>query len=172
MNKSKRLKYSEVRDRVERSHQMVMGQIQGLGAIQINLLIKYNAWLMQELLNTGLEDFGLSAPAYIAMTMINSSTDQTANPSDLSLCTGETRANMTRICDDLVTQGLMQRVTSPVDRRRVDMSLTPKGLDLLKVVVPMVRARNQKIFSVFSDTERDVLEKSLLKLLEAIESNV
>jgi MarR family transcriptional repressor of emrRAB len=121
MNKSKRLNYSELRERVERSHQMVVGQTQGLGTIKINLLVKYNAGLMQELLNKELEDFGLSASAYIAMTMINGSTDHTANPSDLSLCTGETRANMTRICDDLVAQGLLQRVTSPVDRRRIDM---------------------------------------------------
>jgi MarR family transcriptional repressor of emrRAB len=172
MNKSKRLKYSEVRERVERSHQMVIGQTQGLGTIQINLLIKYNAWLMQELLNKALEDFGLSASAYIAMTMINSSTDHTANPSDLSLCTGETRANMTRICDDLVAQELLQRVTSPVDRRRIDLSLTQKGLELLKVVVPTVREKNRQVFSVFNDAERDVLEKSLLTLLDAIESNV
>jgi MarR family transcriptional repressor of emrRAB len=172
MNKSKRLNYSELRERVERSHQMVVGQTQGLGTIKINLLVKYNAWLMQELLNKELEDFGLSASAYIAMTMINGSTDHTANPSDLSLCTGETRANMTRICDDLVAQGLLQRVTSPVDRRRIDMSLTEKGLDLLRRVVPKVREKNRKVFSVFSDDEREVLEKSLLKLLVAIESNV
>ena len=172
MNKSKRLKYSEVRERVERSHQMVLGQPQGLGTIQINLLVKYNAWLMQELLNKGLEDFGLTASAYIAMTMINSSTDHTANPSDLSLCTGETRANMTRICDDLVAQGLLQRVTSSVDRRRIDLSLTEKGLDLLKDIVPKIREKNRKIFSVFSDDEREALEKSLLKLVNAIESYV
>ena len=172
MNKSKRLKYDEVRERVERSHQMVLGDTQALGTIQINLLVKYNAWLMQELLNRGLADFGLSAPAYIAMTMINSSTDQTVNPSDLSLCTGETRANMTRICDDLVAQGLLQRVTSTVDRRRIDLSLTSAGLDLLKQVVPKMREKNRKIFSVFSDEERDVLEKSLFKLLNAMESNV
>lgn len=170
MSTSKRLDFNEIRKRVETSHQMVTGE--GLGGVQTNLLIKYNAWLIHELLSNTLEQFGLSAPGYISMTMINSAPGQMANPSDMSLCTGETRANMTRICDDLVAKGWLQRVTNPNDRRRVDMSLTPEGLALLKQVIPIARAKNREVFEVFNDDERATLERLLLKLLGSLESHL
>lgn len=167
MNKSKRLNYSETLRRIQKNLQFVTDG--PLSTVQINLLIKHNGWLLQELLNNALEEFGLNSSGYIAMIMINSAEGYTANPSDMSLCTGETRANMTRICDDLEMQGLLHRITCQEDRRRVDMSLTPKGLELLMHVIPKVRACDP---AVIESDEREILERSLLKLLHSLEAHI
>ncbi|AXI04049.1 MarR family winged helix-turn-helix transcriptional regulator [Aquirhabdus parva] len=170
MNKSKRLNYAETRDRIERSHSLVTGG--PLGTIQINLLIKYNGWLLHEFLGKTLQEFNLSTAGYITMHLINSAPDQIANPSDLTVCTGETRANMTRISDELVERGLLRRVTNEHDRRRVDLSLTDEGNALLKQVVPHARARGKAIYGVFDDEELAMFEKLLLKLLHSLELRV
>jgi MarR family transcriptional repressor of emrRAB len=170
MNKSKRLNYTETRDRVERSHMLVTGE--SLGTIQINLLIKYNGWLLHEFLGKTLQAFNLTPAGYITMHLINSAPDQIANPSDLTLCTGETRANMTRISDELVERGLLHRVPNEHDRRRVDLSLTDAGHALLKQVVPHARAQGSAVFDVFDEDERAMFEKLLLKLLRSLESRI
>ena len=170
MNKFKHLNYIETRDRVARSHQLVTGE--ALGTIQINLLIKYNGWLLHEFLGKTLQEFNLTPAGYITMHLINSSPGQIANPSDLTQCTGETRANMTRVSDELAERGLLRRVPNEHDRRRVDMSLTDAGHALLKQVVPHARAQGTAVFDVFDDDERAMFEKLLLKLLDSLESSI
>ncbi len=170
MNKSKRLNYATTRDRIERSHNLVTGG--PLGTVQINLLIKYNGWLLNEFLGKTLQAFDLSSIGYITMHLINSAPDQIANPSDLTVCIGETRANMTRISDELVERGLLRRVPNEQDRRRVDLSLTDEGHALLKQVVPHARAQGNAIYGVFDDEELAMFEKLLLKLLHSLESRI
>jgi MarR family transcriptional repressor of emrRAB len=118
-----------------------------------------------------LAPYQLSNIGYFAMMMLYSTPDNLANPSEICKVTGETRGNMTRICDDLVEKDLMRRVTSPDDRRRVNLSLTDKGISLLQTIVPEIRAGVKGLFSSFSETEKANLVKLLLKLNAALESH-
>ena len=131
MNKIKRLKQSETEAIVARTHRRISGV--ALGDVKIGVLIKQSHELIMDDLNNRLAPYGLSHVAYFAMNTLYSITDNLANPSELCAITGETRANMTRICDDLVEKALMRRVTNLEDRRRVDLSLTDEGIALLKV---------------------------------------
>lgn len=168
MKKSKRLNYTETRQRVEQSHQRVTGE--SLGSVQVTLLIKHIAWRAQELLNEVVSEFGLNGPGYICMVMINSLPDRVANPSELCDWTGETRANMTRITDELVEKGWLRRVPNLEDRRRVDLSLTEQGLALIEQVMPRARQNNRDVFSVFSEEELALLEKLLLRLSQRLDA--
>lgn len=170
MSTSKRYDYAETRRRVEQAHQRVTGE--ALGDVGINVLVKHNAWLVVEHLSQALKEFGLSHTGYIVMVLLHSMPDDTANPSELCLCTGETRANMTRICDELVEQGLVRRVPSVEDRRRIDLSLTETGVRLLERAVPELRRRNKAIYSVFTEEEKAVFEAQLLKLMRSLEANL
>lgn len=170
MSKSKRYDYSETRKRVEQAHQRVTGE--ALGDVGINVLIKHNAWLVGEMLANELRQFNLSHPGYIVMVVLHSMPDDMANPSDLCLYTGETRANMTRICDELVEQGMVRRVPSLDDRRRVDISLTESGVAMLEQAVPEIRQRNKAIYSVFDADEKAQFEALLLKLMRSMEANI
>lgn len=168
MKKSKRLNYPEMRQIVEHSHRRVTGE--GLGTVRITMLIKHLGWLSHERLERVLAQFELSAPGYIAMVMINSLPDRVANPSELCEWAGETRANMTRITDELVAKGFLQRIPNLEDRRRVDLSLTEQGLEVIEKAMPEARRRNSEVFSVLTEEEQVVLETLLLKLSSSLES--
>lgn len=168
MNNSTRLTHTEKEQHVERAHRRAVGE--PLGDVRLAILIKHNAGLLSDVLNKVLEPYGISSVGYIAMMMLQGTTDNLANPSDICVATGETRSNMTRIVDELVQKGLIKRITNEEDRRRVDLSLTEAGSELLRTVVPMIRKGNEVVFSVFSPEAKAVFEADMIKLKNALET--
>ena len=154
--------------RAERAHQSIMGM--GLGDIRISVLLRLNYGLMTDALNDMLAPFQLTHVSYIALMMINGSATGSANPSELCIGTGETRANMTRITDDLAAKGLIRRVTSLEDRRRVDLSLTAEGMKVLRQVVPLLHERHKVLMGDFSAEEKTQLISMLARLNDTLEA--
>jgi MarR family transcriptional regulator, negative regulator of the multidrug operon emrRAB len=170
MNEKKRLSHSETTTLVDLAHHRVVGAT--LSDVSVNILIRQNFQLLIELLNSELLPHGLNHVAYFAMMMLHANPEQLANPSELGAAIGETRANMTRICDDLVAKGWMNREPSSLDRRRIDLSLTQAGVDILRTVVPGLHARQQKVLGQFSRAEKDTLTALLIKLNQALEADL
>jgi len=140
--------------------------------IEINVLMRHNSSLLTELINRMLLPAKLSCVCYLAMMYLHSSKGNLANPSEISQAIGDTRTNMTRICDELVTKGLMQRVPNDLDRRRVDLSLTPQGIDLLRDVVPLVRRRVHAVMSEFRSEEKAQLVRLMARLNKSLEAQL
>jgi MarR family transcriptional repressor of emrRAB len=170
MNNIKRVSYADKRLRVERAHRLA--DPEGLANIRLSMIVKHNSWLIADWMTRQLEQQGLAFSSYVTLVSLYGLPEGQANPSELCLCTGETRANMTRICDELVARGLMDRVTSLEDRRRVDLTLTDKGRVLLEAVMPDLRGRLSQLLSVFSEDEKGQLENLLLKLMRTFEADL
>jgi MarR family transcriptional repressor of emrRAB len=166
---NKRRDHGEIEKRVDLAHQRVAG-VPLSPEVRMALLIKHNTWLLQDLLNRTVEPYGISAVGYVAMMTLQSTAGNLANPSELCIATRETRSNMTRITDELADKGLIKRVPNEEDRRRVDLSLTSAGIELLKIVVPVIRAKTQAAFSVFSEETRAAFEAELIQLRQVLES--
>ena len=114
---------------------------------------------------------GINEVGFRTLTMLYAQLDTGINPSDLSEASGETRTNMTRICDDLVSKGLVRRRPSTEDRRRIVLELTRKGVTLIEKVLPQVWTGVSETTAVMSQAEKDTLERLLKKLLFAFEAN-
>lgn len=161
--------HSEIEKRVDMAHRRSIGSPLN-PEVRLTLLVKHNAWLLSDLLDRTVEPYGISGVAYVAMMTLQSTADNMANPSDLCVATGETRTNMTRITDDLVAKGLIKRLMNEKDRRRVDLSLTEEGMQLLRKVVPIIREKTEVAFSVFSDEAKAAFEADLIRLKQVLES--
>ncbi len=165
---SKHYDYNEMQRLIEKTHERA--SIGTLGDMKVNLLIKQNAWLFSEILNKELSMYGLHCGSYIVLMTLYSTPENLAHPSDICTYTGQTRANMTHICDQLVKQGWLTRMDNPKDRRQVDLSLTEKGICLLEKVVPAIHERVKCILSQLDDAEKVLLENLLLKLMLILEN--
>lgn len=75
--------------------------------------------------NHFLAAYGLNNTHYIALIMIYASEGNMFNPCKLSESLLSSRANITRLTDELVENGWVERQVSVADRRRVELSLTP-----------------------------------------------
>ena len=166
MNQSNGPRY-EPKQYVAKAHERVAGE--QLGDIRLFVQMRLNHGLMMDGMNRCLAPYNLSNIGYMAMMLLYGIPEHMANPSDLCKLTGETRGNMTRICDDLVAKGWIKRVQSETDRRRVDLSLTEEGILLLQKVVPMLRDRARGVFSVFSEDEKAMLSNLLVRMHQSLE---
>src|ERR1700749_2363607 len=86
--------------------------------------------------NALLRPYGISHPEYNTLMMLFGSPDNRIHPSELADATGEKSANITRLTSQLCDKGLIARAGSESDRRKVTLSLTPKGLALVESFLP------------------------------------
>ena len=114
---------------------------------------------------------GISEVGFRTLTMLYAQLDTGINPSDLSEASGETRTNMTRICDDLVRKGLVRRRASTDDRRRIVLELTRKGVTLIEKLLPQVWTGVSALTATMSTSDKNTLQRLLKKLLFAFETN-
>jgi MarR family transcriptional repressor of emrRAB len=156
----------------ERAHHRASGG-GGLGDIAIYILMRSCNDMMSERLGGLVAPFGLTALGYITMMALYSRPENLANPSELSEVTGETRGNMTRICDELVDKGWMRRVPNGEDRRRIDLSLSESGMALLNRLVPELRQNADDFYKrSFTKAEKTTLLHLLTKFSEALASEL
>ena len=131
---------------------------------RINFLLKANYALWTESIGRALQPHGLSHGAYVMLLAMHSRPEWVASPSLLSGVIAETRTNTTRICDRLTRRGLVRRVGSTIDRRRVEVTLTAAGEALIATVEPRIDALLDRAYSIFTDAERATLESMLERL--------
>ena len=70
-------------------------------------------------------------------------------------------SNATRTCDRLVRGGLLDRRTSPVDRRHLALTLTPAGKRLVDKVMTHRRRRIVELLGRMTSEDRRELARSL-----------
>lgn len=87
-----------------------------------------------------------------------------AGPSDLCAGLAHSPASMTRIGDALVGRGLITRVLSDHDRRRMDIKITPQGEALVLEVLPLMFSYTRELYGEFSDADKTRLLGFLKKL--------
>lgn len=87
-----------------------------------------------------------------------------AGPSDLCAGLAHSPASMTRIGDALVARGLITRVLSDQDRRRMDIKITPQGEELVLEVLPRMFSYTRELYGEFSDADKTRLLGYLKKL--------
>ncbi len=92
--------------------------------------------------------------------------------SALADCMHVSRPNISRVVDELVQNGLVNRKRDPDDRRNIQLSLTDTGEKLIKDL----NKKNVRIlaeqFSILSDEELHTLLSALVSLKKVIDQNI
>jgi len=74
------------------------------------------------------------------------------------------QSRVTKLVDQLVGEGLVEKRTSHKDRRRVSVHITPKGLALVKPLITQAKIHEKSVLAGLTPTDRKHL-KSILKKL-------
>lgn len=158
---------------VERNLETTRQRLPGFPHERIRLmrLICHMQRGIEQSCNSTLRPYGLNYSSYIALMMMYGSPDFSTTPSELSDATGEKRNNITRICDDLVNKGLMQREASQTDRRSVVLTLSQAGRDLLESIQPELWKPLDQTFGDFSQAEMKQLRQLLRKQLAGMDKH-
>ncbi len=120
-------------------------------------------------LNRMLADHGLNTTTMLALTMIYARPDHKIIPSDLSLALTSSRTNVTRLADELVANGWVERQACREDRRKIFLYLTALGCARVEKVLPRQWDHVTQVWSCLSPEEATLLESLLRKLLGHLE---
>ena len=107
----------------------------------------------------------VTIPQYRAMVVLASRGPQTAGALADSL--GIHLSTLTRLCDRLVAKGLITRAEEPANRRRVTLSLMPRGKRLVRSVTATRRDEIAAILRRVPPVQRSELVAALRAFGEA-----
>ncbi len=127
---------------------------------------------MKDLSNAVLRKYDLVDASYMVLAVLYGSDGETSTASTLGEACMEKPANLTRVCNDLENQGLIQRGNRPGDRRCVMISLTDAGRKLVEQVMPEVWDRTTRAYAGFSADDIRQQEQLFKRQLDNLENNL
>lgn len=136
--------------------------------VVINRLFFFVFKELDEVYNRFLAEFGLNSSSFLALAMLLSSEDNRLNPCHLSNALIASRTNVTRLSDDLVDAGWVDRKPSTEDRRRIELSLTESGRALVLQILPKVWQLIELQWAEFSAAEIAEFDRLLRKLMNTM----
>ena len=133
-------------------------------------LLKHVTGAFSANLGALLKPHALGESDFQTLMMLFSSPDGRAHPSQLCHFARQSPTNMTRICDGLVERGLLTRMASLADRRRIDLRISKRGERLVEQVLPSIYPQIEQAFASLSKTEKRALHGLLARLATQVES--
>jgi len=114
---------------------------------------------------------GLTENTFHVLCLLVSNESGTASPGELSEMVGTSRANMTRLLEELIDDGHVTRSIDPRDARRHVISITAQGRAKALEVAPQLREPIESAFSDLDEQEFAVLERVLRKLIVSLDKS-
>ncbi|HSZ09111.1 MAG TPA: MarR family transcriptional regulator [Steroidobacteraceae bacterium] len=108
--------------------------------------------------------FGLAEAEFRVLTTLFSQPDGAAHPSDLCVRASQSPANMSRISDALVNRGLITRVSSVHDRRRLVLRITEEGEAFVRQLLPKLFVPLRELLKGFPEGELRQMTAQLKRL--------
>jgi DNA-binding MarR family transcriptional regulator len=101
----------------------------------------------------------ITLPQYRALVVLAGQGPQNARA--LAEILGIHTSTLTRLCDRLITKGLITRGESPANRREIVLDLTPRARRIVRSVTDRRRAEIADIVSRVPRTQREAMVKAL-----------
>jgi MarR family transcriptional repressor of emrRAB len=113
----------------------------------------------------------LTESTYHVLCLLAAEERGAASPGELSEMVGTSRANMTRLLEELEGDGYIARRMDARDGRRHVISITNKGRAKALDVAPQLREPIENAFSDLSADEFAVLERVLRRLIVSLDKS-
>ena len=127
------------------------------------LNVMYTQNVIADQFNELLKPFDLSAEQFNVLRILRGQKGNAVN-----MCTIQERmiaktSNTTRLVDKLLLKELVLREICPQNRRKMEITITPKGMELLKQLDPLVETHEKKFGNNLSEKELAQLNTLLEK---------
>ncbi|ASK27617.1 MarR family winged helix-turn-helix transcriptional regulator [Neisseria chenwenguii] len=120
-------------------------------------------------LNEGLKSYGINENLWFAMMAVYVSPNSEILPSRLSDLMDLTRTSATRLSDEMVEHGWVERHINQQDRRQIVLKLTAEGEAFIQKVWPFVSAKSGEAWAAFTEEDYAQLQHLLDKLFKNLE---
>ena len=136
---------------------------------QVGRLLRIVTERLSDHLNENLKVLGISENLWFAMMAVYVSPNSEILPSRLSDMMDLTRTSATRLSDEMVERGWVERHINQQDRRQIVLKLTPEGEAFIQKVWPQVSSKSGEAWQDFTNEDYAQLQYLLSKLLNRLE---
>jgi DNA-binding MarR family transcriptional regulator len=132
-------------------------------AKKVILNVMYTQNVLSDKFNEILKPYDLSSEQYNVLRILRG---QKGNPANMCIIQERMLAknsNTTRLIDKLLLKDLVTREVCPDNRRKIEVLITQKGLDVLTMLDPKVDEHEQQFASNLTEEELNLLNNLLEK---------
>ncbi len=129
---------------------------------KIILNIIYTQNVIGDKFNEIIKPYDLSSEQYNVLRILRGQKGSPANMCIIQERMLSKNSNTTRLIDKLLLKGLVTREVCPENRRKIEVLITNKGLELLKILDPKIMEYEDLFASNLSSSEKE----QLITLLE------
>ena len=115
-------------------------------------------------LNLLTKSFGISLPQFNVLRILRGQKGKPANLSTLNERMIHKMSNTTRLVDKLIEKKLVLRCVCEKNRRKVEITITPQGLDLLTNIDHKLEAKEAELVQNITPIEKEKLIDLISKL--------
>ena len=120
-------------------------------------------WVKDEILNA-LKPHDISIEQFNVLRILRGKKGEPTNLQDIQERMINKMSNTTRLVDKLIMKGLVERFICEKNRRKVDIYITERGMELLSEIDPIIDTSEDNLCSNLSKTELENLNQLLTKL--------
>ena len=124
--------------------------------------------LAYDQIHTTLQPFELTLQQFNVLRILRGRKGSASSLESITQHMIQRMSNTSRLVDRLIAKGLAHRETCVNNRRKVEIFITKKGLDLLKDIDPVLDTKEEEITSSLSIQEMEHLLQLLTKLKSKI----
>jgi DNA-binding MarR family transcriptional regulator len=128
------------------------------------LNVQYTANWFRDLQRVAFKDLPIEPQHFNVLRIIKGRHPHPVSPGDIKAVMLDKAPDVTRLVDKLVGLGWVVREVGAGDRRRIDIALTPKGLEELERINAHMKAHHRNFKGRLTDDEADQLSDLLDKL--------
>ena len=132
-----------------------------LGAI--DQLIRTGHWIMDQV-SLELKEFGITEPQYNVLRILRVKKGNPVTVQKIQSRMVQRSSNVTRLIDKLLDKNLVSRKECPENRRKMDITITQSGLDLLEKLDEKVVSFYQPMSKNLNTDESRTLKELIIKL--------
>ena len=120
---------------------------------QVGRLLRIVTERLSDHLNENLKVLGINENLWFAMMSVYVSPNSEILPSRLSDMMDLTRTSATRLSDEMVERGWVERHINQQDRRQIVLKLTPEGEAFIQKVWPQVSSKSGEAWQDFTNED-------------------
>ncbi|WP_159021591.1 MarR family winged helix-turn-helix transcriptional regulator [Formosa sp. L2A11] len=128
------------------------------------LNITYSSIWTKDVVNAVLKSFDISNEQFNVLRILRGKKGKPANLQDIQDRMINKMSNTTRLVDKLIAKDYVERFTCKKNRRKVEIFITKKGLNILKEIDPIVDKTESEITANLTTKELETLNLLLTKL--------
>lgn len=128
------------------------------------LNISYTSIVIKDSISHILKRFDISIEQFNVLRILRGQKGNATNLQDIQNRMISKMSNTTRLVDKLILKDLVERFVCEKNRRKVEIFITSKGLDILKEIDPIINKTEDYLTASLTEDELITLNNLLTKL--------